>query len=83
MESRIPEDGLADDFVRSIGPGEHWGEVLATAGKRTRGTLTATEDVRVLILKADDFRSLRDAFPALDEYFRQIDPSTYAPSLRE
>ena len=78
----MPDPSTGDDFVRVLGPGDHWGEVLATAGKRTRGTLTAIEDVRVLILKADDFRSLRDAFPALDDYFNQIDPTTYAPSLR-
>ena len=83
MESRIPQGDGKEDFVRVLGPGEHWGELLATVGKQTAGTLTALDDVRVLILKADDFRSLRAAFPALDEYFRQIDPNTYAASLRE
>ena len=82
LESRIPRGDGQEDFVRVFGPGDHWGEILATAGEPTRGTLTATEDTRVLILKADDFRSLREAFPALDEYFRQINPKIYAPSLR-
>ncbi len=83
LESRIPQDDGDEDFVRVLGPGEHWGEILATAGEPTRGTLTATEESRVLVLKADDFRSLRDAFPALDKYFRQIDPNIYAPALRQ
>ena len=83
LESRVPQSDGQDDFVRILGPGDHWGEVQATAGAQTFGTLTATEDARVLILKADDFRSLRSAFPALNEYFEQINQKIYPPSLRK
>ena len=83
LESRIAQGDDAEDFVRIIGPGDHWGEVLASAGAKTRGTLSAVEDSRVLVLKSDDFRSLRDAFPALDDYFKRISPKIYAPSLRD
>ncbi len=82
LESRVPQADCQEDFVRILGPGDHWGERLATDGSRTRGTLTASEDARVLVLKADDFKSLRDAFPALDEYFEHINEKIYAPSLR-
>jgi len=83
LVSRVPRDSARGDYIRILGPGDHWGEVLATAGKLTHGTLTAIEDTRVLIFKANDFRSLRQALPALEEYFSGIDPRVYAPSLRE
>ena len=83
LESRVPQGEGQEDFVRILGPGDHWGEVLATVGAPTLGTLTATDDARVLILKADDFRSLRAAFPALNDYFEQINQKIYAPSLRK
>ncbi len=72
LESRVPQGDGQEDFVRIIGPGEHWGEVLATEGTRTQGTLTALEDARVLILRSGVFRSLREAFPTLDDYFSAI-----------
>jgi hypothetical protein len=37
----------------------------------------------VLILKQSDFRNLRTAFPAMDEYFQRIGEKIYAPSLRD
>lgn len=83
LESRVPQGDGQEDFARILGPGDHWGEVLATAGAQTFGTLTATEDARVLMLKADDFRSLRAASPALNEYFENINEKIYAPSLRK
>ena len=82
LESRVPQGDGQEDFVRILGPGDHWGERLATLGNRTLGTLTATDDARVLVLKTDDFRSLREAFPALDDYFEHINEKIYAPSLR-
>jgi len=83
LESRIPQGPGKEDFIRHLGPGDHWGELLATSGTKTLGTLVATEETRVQILNADDFRHLRRAFPALDQYFQQIDPSTYAPVQQE
>lgn len=83
LESRVPQGDGKEDFVRIFGPGDHWGEVLATAGAQTLGTLTATEDAQVLVLKADDFRNLRAAFPALNEYFENINQKIYPPSLRK
>ena len=82
LESRIPQGDREEDFVRVLGPGDHWGERSMASGTLTQGTLTATEDSRVLILKASDFRQLRDAFPALDEYLQHISEKIYAPALR-
>ncbi|MEO1248178.1 MAG: FAD-dependent oxidoreductase [Pseudomonadota bacterium] len=82
LESRVAGVDGQEDFVRVLGPGDHWGERLAAHGGQAQGTLTASDDARVLVLNARDFRKLRRAFPALDEYFKHIGDKIYAPSLR-
>ena len=82
LESRIPGPVSGEDFVRILGHGEHWGERSLSGRFETQGTLTAVEDTRVLILKQQDFRNLRAAFPPLDEYFKGISDKIYAPALR-
>ncbi len=82
MESRIPNVGKEEDFVRVLGPGDHWGERSLAEETEAKGTLTATEDTRVLILQRSDFQNLSAAFPPLSEYFRKISDKIYAPSLR-
>ena len=83
LESRIPDPSGGEDFVRVIGPGDHWGERTISEGFLTKGTLTATEDTRVLVLAPADFRNLCDAFPAMDDYFKSISDKIYAPALRK
>jgi len=83
LESRIPDSKTGEDFVRLLGPGDHWGERSLTDNFETQGLLMAVEDTRVLILKQKDFNNLRNAFPALDEYFKHISDKIYAPSLRQ
>jgi NADH dehydrogenase len=82
MESRIPSQGSADDFVRILGPGDHWGERSLASDVLAQGTLTATADTQVLVLQRADFLNLSAAFPALNEYFEKISDKIYAPSLR-
>ena len=81
LESRVPDDS-GEDFVRKLGPGDHWGERSLAERKPTLGTLTAVEDSRVMILKDSDFRNLCEAFPALDDYLESISDEEYAPGLR-
>ncbi|MDX1405146.1 MAG: FAD-dependent oxidoreductase [Woeseiaceae bacterium] len=83
LESRIPDPHGGEDFVRILGPGDHWGERSLTEHTRTVGTLTAAEDATVMVLPADDFHNLCDAFPVLDDYFEKISDKIYAPSLRK
>ncbi len=47
-----------EDFVRFFGPGDHWGERSLADETEARGTLTATEDTRVMILQRSDFQNL-------------------------
>ena len=72
LESSIPDPELGEDFVRVLGPGDHWGERALTENWETKGSLIALEDTRVLILKRNDFTNLRTALPVLDEYFNHI-----------
>ncbi len=83
LESRIADEHSAEDFVRVLGPGDHWGERSLGGDTQTVGTLTAVEDTRVMILPADDFRNLCDTFPPLENYFARISDKIYAPGLRE
>ena len=82
MESRIPNESGQDDFVRALGPGDHWGERSLARDTLAKGTLTATEETQVLVMQRSDFLSLSAAFPALNKYFEEISDATYAPSLR-
>ncbi len=81
LESRVASEA-ADDFVRVLGPGDHWGERSLSAVRLTVGTLTAVEDTRVMILPADDFRNLCETLPPMENYFGKISDKIYAPELR-
>lgn len=82
MESRIPDQEGQQDFVRTFGPGDHWGERSLASDALAIGTLTATEKTLVLVLKKSDFVSLSAAFPPLKEYFESISDEKYARALR-
>lgn len=82
LESRVTDSATGEDFVRLLGPGDHWGERSLIGNFATRGLLSAVEETRVLVLKQSDFRNLRAAFPAFDEYFQRVSEKIYAPSLR-
>jgi len=82
LESRIQDDVTGDDFVRVLGPGDHWGERALTENWPTKGTLSALEESRVMILTRGDFTNLRAALPVLDEYFNNISDKIYARPLR-
>lgn len=82
LEFRSPDPADGNDFVRIIGPGEHWGERILTEKWETVGSLTALADTRVLILRKNDFTNLRTALPVLDDYFNYISEELYAHPLR-
>jgi len=82
LESRVPSTGQ-QDFVKVLGPGDHWGERSLSNDTQAKGTLTALDDTRVMVLQRSDFQNLSAAFPVLDEYFGSITEESYAPSLRK
>lgn len=88
LESRVPASGdntaATEDaqFVRVLGPGDHWGERSLTQGSQTLGWLTAVDDCTVLVLQADDFARLRQGFAPLRDYLDRIPEKIYPPVLR-
>ena len=90
LESRVGENAAATgeascsdgDYVRLLGPGDHWGERTLTADLATKGSLVAKEDSLVLVLNGSDFKQLRHSLPMLDRYFDQIPEDAYPQALR-
>ncbi|MEM9623060.1 MAG: FAD-dependent oxidoreductase, partial [Pseudomonadota bacterium] len=82
LESRVPQAHQENDFVRVLGPGDHWGERCLTDGNQTLGWLTAVEDCTVLLLQAGDFARLRHGLAPLRDYLDRIPEKIYPPVLR-
>ncbi|MEM7100957.1 MAG: FAD-dependent oxidoreductase [Pseudomonadota bacterium] len=70
------------DFVRLLGPGDHWGERALSDDNQTIGWLTAVEDCTVLLLGKEDFVQLKAGLPALKSYLDRIPEKIYPPELR-
>ena len=83
LENRVSDLETKENFVRVLGPGEHWGERVLMGNWQTLGSLTALEDTRVLILKRKDFADLRTALPVLDEYFHHLGENRYPNAIRQ
>ena len=75
LETRTKSDG--EDFVRNLGPGDHWGERSANTDAATVSTVTAVEDSRVMVVDRREFQNMRMAFPPLEEYFSSINDKIY------
>jgi CRP-like cAMP-binding protein len=77
-------DGTADvtvagDVVRSLGPGDFFGEVAMLDGGRRTATVTASSDAKVLVLFGSEFRRLEQEQPetaaAIEAVMRERVPS--------
>ena len=75
LESRLPAGPGEAEQVRLLSAGDHWGERSLTKESLTRGSLTAVEDSRVLVLSAQDFLRLRNGLAAFDEMLQVPDPA--------
>jgi CRP-like cAMP-binding protein len=81
----VIEDGQAKvsvhgDEVRTLGPGDYFGEVaLITQGPRT-ATVTADTDLKTYGMTFWDFRPLVEETPTLAWKMLQAAVKTYAPS---
>ena len=58
-----------DESARDIGPGGHFGGQALLDDHLRTGTVFATEDSEVLVMKGDQFKELIDALPPLRSYF--------------
>ena len=83
LESFVKDPATGEEYHRTLGVGEHWGERTASDERRTVAYLKAVEDSRVMVLNKEDFINLRNSFSSLDEYFSQLDESLYPTALRK
>ncbi len=83
LESRVADEQIGEDFVRVLGPGDHWGERAINGAFETHGTLIALEDSRVMVVQREDFANLRACLPVLDDYFKRIPQESYPHGLRD
>lgn len=75
FELTIETDG--ERVVKTLGPGDHFGErVILGEGQRT-GSVRALEDSVVLIVSRDGFARFASAFPVLRDYFEDYIPREF------
>lgn len=88
MESRVhrssgqESNGDTADYVRVLGPGEHWGERVIDDDRYTVGHLLALEDSVLLLMDRSEFSRLRSGLPAMRDYFGAIKEQNYPQELR-
>jgi CRP-like cAMP-binding protein len=54
---------VAGDVLRSLGPGDFFGEIGILVGGRRTATVTATSEAMVLVLFGTEFRRLQEELP--------------------
>lgn len=71
MELRFTEEATGRTVVRTLGPGEHFGERLILGDRQRSGTVRALTDSRVLILDRDAFLMMADGLGVFRDYFSE------------
>jgi CRP-like cAMP-binding protein len=71
----VIEDGTAGverdgEFLRELGPGDHFGEIAILDGGRRTATVVATSDMRILAMFGTEFRRLEAEPPDLADRIR-------------
>jgi CRP-like cAMP-binding protein len=71
----VIEDGTAGverdgEFLRELGPGDHFGEIAILDGGRRTATVVATSDMRILAMFGTEFRRLEAELPDLADRIR-------------
>jgi CRP/FNR family transcriptional regulator, cyclic AMP receptor protein len=74
-----------DQPIRELGPGDFFGEIALVDGGPRTASAVAVEDSRVLVLTAQNFRSMLDSTPqveskvlrALAQRLRRLDPTAH------
>jgi CRP-like cAMP-binding protein len=63
----VERDG---EFLRELGPGDHFGEIAILDGGRRTATVVATSDMRILAMFGTEFRRLEAELPDLADRIR-------------
>jgi len=71
IESGTAEVERAGEVLKTLGPGDFFGEAAILTGERRNATVTARTDVELLVLFGTEFRRLETELPAAAEQIRQ------------
>lgn len=81
FELVIDHESLDEPYRKTYRPGDHFGERAIFGRGVYVGSITASEDSRVLVLRAADFERFVAAFPAMKQYFDDYLPAAFPPAL--
>jgi CRP-like cAMP-binding protein len=71
IESGTVEVDRGGAVLKTLGPGDFFGEAAILTGERRNATITASTDVELLVLFGTEFRKLENELPAAAEQIRQ------------
>jgi voltage-gated potassium channel len=71
IESGTVEVDRSGEVLKTLGPGDFFGETAILTGERRNATITASTDVELLVLFGTEFRRLESELPAAAEEIRQ------------
>ena len=63
----VERDG---EFLRELGPGDHFGEIAILDGGRRTASVVATSNMRILAMFGTEFRRMESELPDLAERIR-------------
>ena len=71
----VIEEGTAGveregEFLRELGPGDHFGEIAILDGGRRTASVVATSNMRILAMFGTEFRRMESELPDLAERIR-------------
>jgi CRP-like cAMP-binding protein len=72
----VIEDGTADVIrdgkrIRTIGPGDFFGEIGLLESQRRTASVVATSAMRLIVMTSRDFSSMRSEMPHIAEEIRK------------
>ena len=70
LESGTAEVTVNGDHIADLGPGDFFGEMALLEHQRRSATVTATSDLRVVVMHERDFRAMEDELPEVARAIR-------------
>ena len=72
IESGTAEVLVDGNHVADLGPGDFFGEMALMEAHRRSATVTATADLRVIVMHDRDFRAMEDEMPDVTARIRSV-----------
>ncbi|HAL47955.1 MAG: nucleotide-disulfide oxidoreductase [Rhodospirillaceae bacterium] len=83
FELKIEDPSAEEPVIRTLGPGDHFGErVIFGDGLRT-GSVRALDASLALVVNREDFERFAGAFKVLGDYFSDYIPKTFPISIHD